>query len=79
MKVVRFLTEENHDPYNRDKQASKDKSWHYIWSPDGADRAICSGQVFGYGEADIEYETKEGKITCPSCIAVIKMIKAIKL
>lgn len=74
--LVRFLsTEDGEEPQGTDKK------WHWIISVD-ASRALCSGQVFGYGESAIDYEiklVKKGGITCPNCLQMIKEFKAIKL
>jgi hypothetical protein len=47
-----------------------------------AARTLCTGEVFGYGEGEAVYTTKEvvrGGITCPNCITIIKTIKSVKL
>lgn len=53
--------------------------WCYVIYTAGSEMSLCEGQVFGMGEGAAKYETKEGKITCPNCISIIKEIKSIKL
>lgn len=53
--------------------------WCFVIEITGGNAAFCSGQFFGDGESSCEYETKEGKITCPECISLIKTIKQVKL
>ncbi len=52
--------------------------WHYIENGD-AQRTLCSGEVFGYGEGRAEFKTKRGKISCSDCIAILKKHKSVKL
>jgi hypothetical protein len=72
MEVVRIIKDE-------DGVETNDKTWHFIVNFDGSKRTFCQGLVFGYGEGNATYKTKEGKITCNNCIAMIKTIKAVKL
>lgn len=71
-KVVKIITDE-------DGHKIESPKWCYITDWSDSDRALCSGQVFGLGEGSATYKTRQGKITCPQCIAIIKQIKAIKL
>lgn len=57
----------------------EDRVWCYVHSSSGSSVTLCTNEVFGYGEGGAEYKTKDGKITCPDCLAIIKKIKAIKL
>ncbi len=65
--------------FNDDGDKEEQPKWHYIEMPDGAERTLCSGEVFGEGEGRAIYKKKRGKITCPSCIQLIKKYKAVKL
>lgn len=72
--IVKFLTDE-------DGFKEQNKSWHYVVNQD-ANRALCNGQVFGFGESKVEYKDKlveRGGITCSECIKLIKEFKSIKL
>jgi hypothetical protein len=75
MKLVKFLTDE-------DGMTHPSKDWHYVHITGGSDSALCTGEVFGYGEGAATYRAKDvarGGITCPDCLAIIKKIKDIKL
>lgn len=71
--VVRFDTTEDGD-----EEEFKDV-WHWVDDTGSESRAFCSGQVFGFGESAIQYESKRGKITCKFCIERIKAVKSVKL
>jgi len=71
MTVVKIL-------FNEDGEKEFRPKWHYIMCID-AERTLCTGEVFGYGEGKAVYKTREGKVTCPDCIAIIKKIKLVKL
>lgn len=45
----------------------------------GGSMALCTRQYYGDGENECEFEERDGKITCPDCIAEIKYFKSIKL
>jgi len=56
--------------------------WHLLEVDGGGDHALCTGEFVGSGESACEYTTKEvsrGGITCPSCLAILRRHKAIKL
>jgi hypothetical protein len=56
--------------------------WHLLWNTGGSPSLFCSGEVFGCGEGNAIGETKSvalGGINCPSCLSMIKEIKAVKL
>jgi hypothetical protein len=72
MIVVKMITDDNSMPYTNDY-------WHYGQKWGDAPRILCDGHVYGFGESEAQFEEKKGKITCPSCIAIIKRVKAIKL
>lgn len=72
MKVVKITRDEDGEKIDHPK-------WCWFYNTGGSDNTLCTGQVFGYGEGSAEYKMKEGKITCPDCIAIIREIKAIKL
>lgn len=73
-KVVKFLTTDDGDEVTND-------DWHFVMEQD-AERALCTGEVFGYGESAATYKDKtvaSGGITCPACKKLLKEIKAVKL
>lgn len=72
MEVVKLITHDNGEP-------TGDKTWHYIHEISGGQATLCGGEYFGYGESGCDYRLKEGKITCPDCIAIIKEFKSVKL
>ncbi len=75
MKVVKFLV-------NDIGEKEDNPTWHLVQPFGDAPRTVCTGEVFGAGEGSAIYETKnikEGKITCPQCLAIIKWYKSIKL
>src|SRR5688500_11894042 len=45
----------------------------------GGWQSLCSGQFFGMGESDCEYQEKRGRVTCPNCIEQIKEIKRVTI
>lgn len=45
----------------------------------GSPTALCSQQVYGFGESAAKYETKQGKVNCPECICLIKEIKKVEI
>ncbi len=50
--------------------------WCAIINFDGSPRSFCTGQVFGYGESSVVYETSQiKKVTCKQCIERINYIK----
>lgn len=67
MQVVKILTDE-------DGTKIKNPQWCAINDWGDGDRTLCDGQVFGYGEGNATYKTKEGKVTCPNCIGIIKYL-----
>ena len=64
--------------FSEDGEKQKFAKWHYIHGID-AQRTLCTGEVFGFGEGNSVFETKFGKITCPDCISIIKKFKKVKL
>lgn len=73
-KLVKIVTDEDGQP--------REPVWHAITFPDGAERTLCGGEVFGMGESDAQYEVKKvkrGGITCQMCMRHIRHIKSIKL
>ncbi len=53
--------------------------WHLSITKSGGNMTLCSGEFYGIGESSCTFKTKQGKITCPDCIAEIKFYKSIKL
>lgn len=57
--------------------------WHLVDPANGqGDAALCTGEFFGHGESRCEYEIKtaaRGGITCPECLAILRLHKAVKL
>lgn len=59
-----------------------ERKWCATTAPDGSERTLCTGEVFGEGEGAARAETKQvtrGGITCKVCLETIKEIKAIRL
>lgn len=76
-KLVKFFTDEDGA-----KLECHDRVWHLVSSTSDAERALCNGQAFGFGESAVNYETKEkkrGGITCDACLLDLKYYKNIKL
>lgn len=74
--LVKILSSDDGEPREPEYQY-----WHYVWNQNGT-QTFCQHEYFGFGESGCEYEeksVKRGGITCPECLAKIKMIKAIKL
>lgn len=68
--------------HNEDGDKMDRPPWCFSVVRSGSPMAMCSMQVYGYGEGSAKYETKQaerGGITCPQCLAEIKEIKAIRL
>lgn len=63
---------------NDDGDKVESPKWCYVADWGDADRTLCTGEAFGIGEGTAEYEERDGKITCPSCIRIIKEIKKAK-
>jgi len=60
----------------------KDAKWHLGIEMAATDRTLCEGEAYGDGDSSAVYtvgELKKGKITCPSCISLIKKFKQITL
>lgn len=75
MKLVKITHDEDGEKVDNAK-------WCYAIYDGDAERALCSGQVFGEGEGEAKYKEKEvakGGITCEDCRRIILEIKAIKL
>lgn len=73
MQLVKILT-------NEYSEKEDNPVWCLVNPHGDAPRSVCSGQVFGYGESSVEFESKEtGRITCPECKKIIKWFKGIKL
>lgn len=71
-RIVRLISDDRGEKY-------PNSYWHYITNRGGGSMSFCTGEFFREGESGCKYLTKEGKITCPSCIEEIKKIKNIKL
>lgn len=70
--VVKILKDDDgYKPHNQ--------KWHYVHAAAGEFCTFCTGEFFGMGVSAVEYKIKEGKITCPECISMIKTIKSVKL
>lgn len=61
-------------------EITNDDYWHLVSpiNPQGKS-TFCEDIFFGYGESNVIYEQKKGRITCPKCISMIKKIKEIRL
>lgn len=73
--VVKILVNEDGDKQHSPK-------WHLVIEHSGSLMALCTSEVFGYGEGSAEYKTKEvqrGGITCLRCLGIIKKFKRLKL
>jgi hypothetical protein len=72
--LVKFITD--------DDGAPMEPLWHFPMAIGDANRAICSGHVFGEGESEAKYQVKivqRGGITCPECLSIIRSFKKVKL
>jgi len=73
--LVKILSDDNGEPRDLDKQF-----WHLVDPCNlGGSATLCEREYFGYGESRCEYEESKGSITCPNCIAMIKVYKKVKL
>lgn len=73
MKLVKILVSDDGE-----KQPSP--KWHLTDIFGDSDRALCTGEVYGYGEGSAIFQEKtKGKITCTKCIEIVKFYKSIKL
>lgn len=71
--LVKFITDE-------DGGEAFNDHWHLVQTHGDAPRAVCSGEVFGFGESGAEYKDKhKGRVTCPKCIEIVKWFKAVRL
>ena len=64
---------------NDDGDRVHNPKWCCVDYRGDAERTLCSGEVFGFGESGAEYEKKRGKITCANCIDLLKTYRATKL
>ncbi len=67
---------------NEDGEQEIDPKWHLVTIGGGSEMALCTGEVFGYGEGSAVYEKKKverGGITCETCLQMLKLYKSIKL
>jgi len=56
--------------------------WHFPLNIGGANRILCNGHVFGYGESIAEFKlktVKRGGLTCEDCKKILKAFKQFKL
>lgn len=68
--------------YNDDGDEYDNPKWHLSITAMGAPMALCTGEVYGYGEGAAVYENKNrvrGGITCCRCLELIGFYKSIKL
>lgn len=73
MRLVKIL-------YNDDGDKQDGPKWHLVQDFADAQRTVCTGEAFGYGEGPAVFKAKDfGKITCPQCIEIVKWFKAVKL
>jgi len=75
--LVKILSSDSGDPRPKSEQF-----WHYVHFPCGDPATLCQSEYYGPGQSGCDYEekhTERGGITCPSCLGIIKEIKAIKL
>ncbi|PHR57915.1 MAG: hypothetical protein COA43_11090 [Robiginitomaculum sp.] len=64
---------------DEDGEVIENPKWHLAWNYAGSPAAFCTGEVFGYGEGNAVFEQKNGRITCPLCLDMVRSIKAVKL
>jgi hypothetical protein len=73
LKVIKFRNNAFDD--------GEESYWH-VWDVlSGGEFTLCGDSFEDCSDEVIEgdaYESKQGKITCPKCIAVIKLCKSIK-
>ena len=65
-----------------DGEAIDKPVWHLSTDACSGNTVLCTGEVFGFGEGDAVYKTKEverGGITCEHCLTSLKWFKSIKL
>lgn len=75
MKLVKIIIDD-------DGQKIEKPVWHMVQNNGDAERTVCSGEVFGFGETSgqsIEKPFKKGGITCKNCKDVIRWYKSIPL
>jgi hypothetical protein len=74
--LVKMLTNDDGTEYDKDNQV-----WHLVVRISDSLRTFCGGEVFGEGESQAKFVTKEVQrgITCPQCKNFIKFIKSVKL
>lgn len=65
MKLVKIISDEDGTKIDNPK-------WCVVNPFGDSERALCTGQTFGYGEGNADYQIKEGKTTCPQCIKMLK-------
>lgn len=76
-KVVKFTVNEDGDQI-----PNEDQVWHYSFLSVNADMAFCTGEFYGYGDSSVQFvelTVGGGGITCPQCLAKIKIIQSIRL
>lgn len=75
---MNYLVKITHD---EDGYKIDNPQWCYVFNLGDAPRALCSGQVFGFGEGSAKFRVKtvERGITCPECRNIIKHFKDVKL
>ena len=74
-KIVKFITDEDGEKYDSN-------DWHLAINASGANQALCSGQVFGEGFSNVDFEfaeVKSGQISCKKCIELICKFKKIQI
>jgi len=76
--LVKLLTDDDGDPVDKE-----DQRWHLVDPCNRGGRAtLCTGEFFGLGESQCEYEEKtaeRGGITCQHCVQKLKAYKAVRL
>jgi len=65
--------------HDEDGRPIEEPGWCYITDWSDSERTLCSGQVFGLGEGSAQFKLRDGKVTCKSCIAIIRQLKSVKL
>ena len=73
--VVKLFTNDDNDPVNIDEIC-----WHLV-DPvcrQGAS-TLCTQEFFGLGESNCKFIRAVGIITCPQCIAKLKIYQNIKI
>ena len=75
MELVKIITDD-------DGEIQDNPKWHLVKYDGDAQRTVCTGDVFGFGEGSAIFKQKQsnkGGIACENCLSIIKWYKSIKL